>query len=84
MAMPQAATHRWKTRAQGFKKSAAAKVQDIPQIDSVEVGEEWCLKMERRWRVLEETYDEIIEIHPEPEVNEEALRDEQVRDTYSV
>ena len=82
MATPQAAMRKWKTRVQSFGKSAAAKVQDILQIVSVEAGEEWRLEMERRWWIMEDTYDEIVEMHPEPEV--EDPRDKQVCDAYSI
>ena len=84
MTMPQAATHKWKTRVQGFEKSAAVKVWDIPPVDSVKVGEEWRLEMERRRWVLEDTYNKIVETHSDPEVEEEDLREEQVQDTYSI
>ena len=84
MVTPQAAMRKWKTRVLSFEKSAVSRVRDVLQIASVEAGEEWHLDMERRWRIMEDTYDEIMETHPEPNVEEVDARDQEVHDVYSI
>ena len=76
MITPQAATCKWKTKVQNFNKSTAARIHDILQIVSTEAGEEWWLKMGRKWKIMEDTYDGIQEAYPEPELEDKDLRDE--------